>query len=83
MKLKIVSIFDSKAEVFNTPIFLPTVGMATRMFADQVNEKDSPFQKHPEDYTLFELGEYDSDSGKFENLDTPHSLGLANQYIQE
>lgn len=82
MKLHVFSIFDSKAENFNNPIFLPAVGQATRLFGDQVNDETSPFNKHPEDYTLFQIGTYDPMSGKLEPLTTPISLGLAIEYIE-
>ncbi len=82
MKQKIFSIFDSKAEVFNTPIFLNTEGQALRILDDMVNGGESEISKHPEDYTLFCLGTYDLDSGKVESLDTPKSLGLALEFIK-
>ncbi len=80
MKFKIFSIFDSKAENYNTPMFLAAKGQATRAFDDETNRPESEISKHPEDYTLFCLGEYDSDTGKIESLNTPESLGLALEY---
>ncbi len=75
MKFKIFTVFDSKAEAFNTPFFLAAKGQAVRAFEDEVNSENSEFSKHPEDYTLFCLGEYDSDTGaitpiKLESLGT-------------
>jgi len=83
MKLHVFSIFDSKAEIFNTPIFLPAIGQARRTFGDQVNDKESPFNKHPEDYTLFLIGEYETDNGKITPAETPTSYGLASEYITQ
>ena len=84
MKYKIFSIFDSKAENFNTPIFLPTEGQAIRIFDDMVNDQadKSEIAKHPEDYTLFCLGEFDSDAGLVTPLTTPKSLGLAQEFVK-
>ena len=82
MKLHVFSIFDSKSEIFNTPIFLPAIGQARRTFGDQVNDKESPFNKHPEDYTLFLIGEYETDSGKLKPNETPVSYGLAVEYLE-
>lgn len=82
MKLFVFSIFDSKAEAFNTPIFLPAKGQATRTFEDQVNDESSPFNKHPGDYTLFLIGEFDTDTGLLTPLSTPTSLGLAAEYLK-
>lgn len=58
VKLQIFSIFDAKAAAFFTPFFLPTEGMAVRQFQDMVNDNESHLSKHPEDYTLFHLGEF-------------------------
>lgn len=52
------TIFDEKAEVFLPPFFVPTLGIATRAFSDCINSEDHQFAKHPQDYTLFELGEF-------------------------
>lgn len=82
MKFKIFSIFDSKAETFNTPIFLPTDGQAIRIFDDMTNDGKSEVSKHPEDYTLFVLGEFDSDNGLVTPLNTPKSLGLAQEFVR-
>lgn len=80
MKFWIFSVYDSKAEVFNTPMFLPAKGQATRAFGDQANDPNSEIAKHPEDYTLFVIGEYESDTGLVTPLPTPESLGLALEY---
>lgn len=82
MKFKIFSVFDSKAENFNTPVFMPTEGQALRSFDDMVKNKESEISKHPEDYTLFVLGEFDSDIGLVTPLNTPKSLGLATEFTQ-
>ena len=83
MIFKIFSVFDSKAETYNTPLFLPAAGQAIRAFEDQANEETSEIYKHPEDYTLFEIGTFDSDIGKVEPLQTPKSLGVAIEFKKE
>jgi hypothetical protein len=52
-----------------------------RHFGDAVNDQSTMFNKHPEDYALYELGEYDDDTGQFKNYDKHKSLGLAAEYI--
>lgn len=81
MKQKIFSVYDSKAEAFATPFFMPTLGMATRAFADECSNPQSSLRKHAEDYTLFELGEFDDVSGKMDLLATPKSIGLAVEFL--
>lgn len=79
--LKIFAVHDSKAEAFMTPFFQLTTGLAIRSFQAAVNEEGHEFQKYASDYTLFEVGEFDSSSGEVTTLPTPQSLGLALQFI--
>lgn len=82
MIYKCFSIFDSKSEAFMLPFTQMTQGEAIRAFSDVCNDPDHAFARHPGDYTLFDLGCFDTDSGKFTNHDTPISLGLALQHIR-
>lgn len=63
MKLKAFAIFDQKAKAFLPPFFLPETAVAVRTFGDCVNTKEHAFGRHPADYTLFGLGQFDMDSG--------------------
>lgn len=82
--MKIFAVHDSKAEIFGTPIFLPTLGLAIRAFADQVNNPEpNPISQHPEDYTLFDIGEYNQETGELIANKTPKSCGLALEFKQE
>jgi hypothetical protein len=83
MKLLVFSVFDSKAEVYGTPIFFPTKGLATRAFEDQCNKPDSPICQHPGDYTLFCIGEFDPDTGSLIPLGSPSSLGTGVEYQRQ
>ena len=75
MKLKVCSVRDSALDAFSRPFFVPTNAMAIRGFRDQANQPETEIFKHPMDYELFELGEFDEETGKFENLPAPRSLG--------
>lgn len=77
MILKTFSIYDNKAMAFRTPFYLHMEGEAIRAFADMVNDPEHPVGQHPEDYTLFLLGDFNDQSAKQTNYDTPKSLGLA------
>jgi len=76
MKHRVFTIFDDKARCYLPPFTLPEQGMALRTFSDCVNSPDHQFGRHPADYTLFELGFFDDNSGIFTKHD--HSLQLAN-----
>ena len=77
---KIFSIYDSKAAAFLPPFILPKAEMAQRTFADCVNSPDHQFGAHPEDYTLFELGHWDDETGMADYYSTLKSLGLGVNY---
>lgn len=61
---KLYSVHDSKAETFMPPFSVPSKGLAIRAFEDCINSDDHHFGKHPADYTLFEVGSFDTDSGE-------------------
>lgn len=80
MKQKMYSVYDAKIGVFNNPMVFLTHGQALRGWMDIANDPSTEIGKHPEDFTLFELAEYDPETGKFENLITPKSHGTALEY---
>ena len=60
---KIYSVYDSKAESYTPPFFQHQEAMALRTFGDCCNDEGHTFGKHPEDYTLFNLGIWDDSNG--------------------
>lgn len=69
------TIYDSAVEAYMRPFFVPAVGAAMRAFTDEVNNPQGDMFKHPEDYVLFELGEWDDQTGRFVKLlDDPRQL---------
>ncbi len=80
MKLEIFSVFDSKAQAFLPPFFLPMLGQATRVFQNAANDEGHAFGKNPSDYTLFHLGSFDDETAKITTKITPRNLGLARTY---
>lgn len=64
MELKIFAVRDEKAQAFMDPFVVPHVGQATRSFQDASSNDRSPINKHPEDYTLFQIGTFDNESAK-------------------
>lgn len=64
MILKVFAVRDMKAEAFLQPFFSPSVGSALRAFSDAVNDKQCPFNKHPGDYVLYEIGSYDDSTAE-------------------
>lgn len=81
MILKVFSVFDSKAEVYQLPFFHHSTGSAKRFFQDLVNDGKSDFSKHPEDYGLFEIGSWKDSDAIFDLYSIPKSLGLAIDFV--
>jgi len=80
MILQIFTVYDSKAEAFLAPFFLKARGQAIRSFTDTCNDPEHAFYKHPSDYTLFALGEYDDAQAAFEIYEAPVGLGVAIEF---
>lgn len=82
MKLQIMSIKDRALDAFMRPFYAQTVGQGTRMFEDLINEPGSDLNKHPEDYDLYHLGEWNDHNGLTENRkDSTDAAILAPQLI--
>lgn len=67
MKLQIISLRDIKANLYNIPIFTPNINATLRDLRDMVNEPGGKeaWQKHPEDFELWHIGEWDNESADF------------------
>lgn len=76
MKLQVVSVRDRALDAFGRPIFVPAVGVAIRSFQDEVNNKESEIFRHPEDYDLYHLGEFDDGVGRITCFEVPVQLAL-------
>lgn len=77
MELKVFSIRDAKAEVYNQPFFKKSHGEAERDFQELVKDEKSWISKYPEDFDLYFVGIYDDQTGLFKSLDTPQHLHKA------
>lgn len=71
MKHRIFTIFDKAAKAFQRPFTSPEQGIATRAIQDLVNEPGHELNKHPGDYTLYEIGTFDDNKGIVEPYPTP------------
>lgn len=80
MKLTAFSVYDSKAAAYITPFFTPTIAMGTRSFGEAANDPNLMFARHPSDYTLFEIGEFDLETGELKKHDALINHGLAITY---
>ena len=79
MRYKVVSVRDRAVATFGQPIFCSAIGQAVRSFGDEIKNTSSPFNKHPEDYDLYYLGEFDDDTGEFINV-KPEQVAVGKDY---
>jgi len=97
MIIKVYSVFDSKVALFSRPYFSLNDNSMLRSFSDALNEPGQnpdavAWNRHPEDYSLFYIGEYDDLLGKMipelpksiitaaalKNIPTPPELAVVN-----
>lgn len=67
MTIKLFAVLDSKASFFGQPFSDQQPSSAIRNFSDAVNDSTNPnnlWHKHPEDFTLFQIGEFDNLTGE-------------------
>ena len=83
MILQIVAVRDRAMDAYMRPFFVPALGMAMRSFQDEVNRvsQDNPMYRHPEDYDLYHLGEFEEETGKFTSLASPKQLAIGRQMV--
>nr|QJB20919.1 MAG: nonstructural protein [Microvirus sp.] len=67
----VFSVYDRAAECFRTPFFAEHAGVAIRGFTDAINnpEKNTDISMHPDDFDLYYIGHFDSDSGKVTSVE--------------
>lgn len=61
---QMVAVFDVKVGAYARPVAVPLDGAAVRSFQDAVNDKSTEYAKHPEDYSIFNIGTYDDATGE-------------------
>ena len=66
MIMRIYSIWDAKAEAFMQPFFMPNKGMAIRSVTEALRNENSTFRNYPDDFHLYEIGNYDDSTGRLE-----------------
>lgn len=73
MKYPVYAIRDSKVG-FQSPMVDVNDASAMRNFSHAVQNSESLMFSHAADFTLFRIGAFDTDTGRFEPLDLPAEL---------
>jgi hypothetical protein len=69
------AVFDRKAEMYSQPFLEIKDGTAIRAVQDIViNNKDHAFAKHPSDFSLHRLGEFDEQTGVITGENKPQKI---------
>ncbi len=71
MIYQVCCIRDRATDSFGQPIFVAHVGAAERSFRDEVNspnKENNNLAAHPEDFELYHLGSFDTDTGLFDTV---------------
>jgi hypothetical protein len=81
MKQIICTVKDRAADAYGRPMFVPSAGVAIRSFSDEINRNNAENQlyNHPDDFDLYELGEFDDNTAVFSLHDQPKLLSLGKQ----
>lgn len=78
---RMFAVYDLKACAYLQPFFSESVGSAVRAFGDAANDPQCPFNKHPGDYQLFEIGCVDNLTGVVTPVVPMKLLGLASDFV--
>ena len=82
MIYKIFSVYDSKAQIYTNPFYQHNQQMAMRTFSDAINHPEHQFARNPEDYTLFEVGEFNDETGEVQDA-ILISLGNGLEFVRQ
>jgi len=81
-KLKIFTVKDHKVGIFMRPFFELHVGSALRSWEEACRSSESPFNKFPNDFSLFLVGEFDDLTGELRQLDSPEHMSAARDHVE-
>lgn len=65
MVLRFFSIYDRKALIFMPPFHALTDAAAVRAVHDAMADPQTSLHRHPDDFVLFAVGEFDDGSGVY------------------
>ncbi len=75
------SIYDEKCQTYSSPFTQPHIGQAIRSFNDLSQDKTTSINRHPEDYTLYHIGEFDDSSSNLKSFNEPKFLARASEFV--
>jgi len=79
---KLFTIHDAAAQAYLAPFVLHAEGIAIRTFTDCINDPDHAFGRHPKDYTLMVIAEFDDSTGLIKPYQSQKPLGNGLSFVQ-
>lgn len=75
---------DRAIDTYGLPFAQSSTAQALRGFSDEINSDitTSAVAKHPDDYDLYTIGEYDEDTGKIIPMQPPQLVARGKDLIQ-
>lgn len=83
MKMVVGSVFDAKVQVWSQPFVMQNKGALTRAWEESCNDPQTQFFKHPTDFSMFIIGEWDDENGQIRMLESKHPIGTAIEFKRE
>lgn len=81
---KLYAIRDDKACIYNAPCIMDNDSVAIRSFSDMVfNDSKTLIALHPEDFSLWFIGEFDSESASLNQPAAPLKLAQGSDFINK
>ena len=80
--IKLYTLLDKASSTTNHPMAFQTERDALDGLKNVASDPSTALNKHPEDFELFQLGEYNPRSMKFEIYDDPKSIISVSDLIQ-
>lgn len=81
-KIKMFCAYDGRLKIFMTPFFMMHTGQALRHWEEGVSDPSTMVCKHPADFVLFEVGEFDVDTGALAGPPHPVQIATALEYVK-
>lgn len=84
MIFKMFAVKDMALNTFSAPFAQQTMEAGQRMWRDLVmfGSEDNRYKRHPEDYCLYLVGEYDDDTAELMKIDRPMRIQSAAEMLK-
>lgn len=79
--LKMFCIYDRKSKIHHPPNYCHNTPHAMRVFKSIFAQKDSVFHTYPEDFQIFEIGQWDDATGLVTSLEKANFVCAGSDFV--